>query len=534
MKSSHKLAAALATFVLLSVASYFIITQLQGASKPTPSSQPETLLSSKTLESESAQNAPVLPSAAQASETTQQEEPITKQAAPPEVAQASREPDYGHSTIEVPISISSSSSTTTSTTTISTTTTTAPTTVPSAFSSTPDSDSGTRFSTTTTTTPEPPPLQTSPELKEATTNPIESEDFITTDKLYREATRMPSQLVDLTPEEVGQWEEFKMRFGRAYIANGEEDQRRQIFINNLRFINVFNQRARASFKLGVNRFADLTPAETNSMFIGPAMNWTRTVSTSPPPMRILPDPQDAAQAREQLRSVDWRSNTGPPVNQGICRDSSVFALVAALESALNAAAGTNRTKLSEQQIIDCLAMGMPPPPQMPPVCSGLLPMSLIAEFVQRQGIRLATLDDYDQFKQAQVRGQAPPNVCVPPVSAETRPRMSAYVQVNRDNLEEALVNSSPLVVSLDASQPTFHFYQSGVYHETQCSMETHNFHALLVASSSETDSQLATFTIRASLGAEWGEAGHMRLLKDQQKNKCLPQNTAIYPNLAFE
>lgn len=348
---------------------------------------------------------------------------------------------------------------------------------------------------------------------------------------------MPPVPVELSPEEFERWTQFKAQYRRAYGSQAEEDARRAIFIGNLRFINAFNRRSGASYTLDVNHFTDFTRDETNRLFIGPRRNWTQTNS---PSMRILSDGDPSGQP---VKSVDWRHlmSDGGPMDQGSCMDSAIFALVASLESTINAAGGPTKTKLSEQQLIDCVMMNWPP--EKGRVCSGQLSLVDILSVLEKNHVKLSTFGEYIQFKQSVAAGQAPPNQCVPPAASlpDMRPYVPSHVSVACDNIDEALHNSGPLVVALDASQPTFHFYKSGVYHELECSSDSHNYYALLVALTAPepAGSELgarpsATYTIRASLGHSWGEAGHMRLASDPHRNKCLPQEAAIYPNIGFE
>ena len=116
-------------------------------------------------------------------------------------------------------------------------------------------------------------------------------------------------------------------------------------------------------------------------------------------------------------------------------------------------------------------------------------------------------------------------------------RLSAFGLVHTDNIPDALVNSGPLAVAVDASQSTFHFYSSGLYHDDGCSPDTYNLHVLLVGlnapeGSAADESSSSSYLVRASLGRKWGESGYMRMLRDSGRNKCLPQHFAVYPNLA--
>lgn len=349
----------------------------------------------------------------------------------------------------------------------------------------------------------------------------------------------------LTAEELSQWQEFMRKFGKVYTSAGEEQYRAEIFAGNLRFINNHNTYSRASYRLAVNKFADMRRDEINDYFIGPNVNWGSPLSSNmlTTPMKILHEPEPQA---DEGATQDWRNlTTGDPVDQGTCMDSAIFALTASLEATLNAQnAQSEKIKLSERQIIDCLATSPDQrPPTWPPICSGNLAMDRLLSFLQRQAVRLLSQRDYETYR-ASLKADEPPS-CQQATEfakkfapAEPRPKVGSYGQVHRDNLDEALINRGPLVVPIDGSQSTFHFYSSGLYHELQCSTDTYNFHGLLVGLASHLQEgeveQGAYYTMRASLGPHWGERGHIRLLKDPRRNKCLPQQLGTYPNIAYE
>jgi hypothetical protein len=538
MKSAHKLGAALAVFILLSVAAYFIITGLQGASsgvqtppEPTRAKENNTAISRESA----AVSAPAFLEV-RVGQSTAGHETSDKH----ELASSSPEAPPSHATTN---SLGSTDGTTSSTASSSTTSSTAATTPaePIATSS-PDVSSSEAPATTTasppTTTPMPTTTTAATTTSASPTQPAELGSSSThpagnqvadgpADKTHREPTLAP---IDVSPEEEESWHQFRAKYGKSYMNQQEYDERRRVFLGNLRFIKTFNQLSDALFKLDVNHFADLSRDEINNLFIGPKLSWPQT---APPTMRILPDSE--MQSLDSARSVDWRNLTANEiVDQGTCKDSAIFALVAAIESTINAAGGP-KTKLSEQQIIDCLIYDAAP--ERPPVCSGLLSMTDVAQTIEHKMIPFASAQEYAQFRMAQAAGQAPARQCVTHSLGvpNVRTRLSSYVTVPRDNIDEALLNSSPLVVAIDASQSTFHFYKSGLYHDHSCSTDSYNYHGLLVAyTPASPPSEPAAYTLRTSLGMDWGELGHMRLVKDPQMNKCLPQNYAIYPNIAIE
>ena len=107
------------------------------------------------------------------------------------------------------------------------------------------------------------------------------------------------------------YEAWLMKHAKAYNALGEKERRFQIFKDNLRFVEEHNNGAgNKEFRLGLNRFADLTNEEYRAMFLG-----TRKKLTSKKTGRY------AFRAGDELPSmVDWREKgaVAPVKDQGQC------------------------------------------------------------------------------------------------------------------------------------------------------------------------------------------------------------------------
>lgn len=104
-----------------------------------------------------------------------------------------------------------------------------------------------------------------------------------------------------TDEEVmGLYDAWLAKHGKAYNALGERERRFQIFKDNLLFIDLHNAGNR-TYKLGLNRFADLTNDEYRSMYLGRRTGAMRRSSNK------VSD-RYAFRAGDSLPdSVDWRT-----------------------------------------------------------------------------------------------------------------------------------------------------------------------------------------------------------------------------------
>ncbi|GMP45357.1 hypothetical protein CsSME_00013905 [Camellia sinensis var. sinensis] len=104
-----------------------------------------------------------------------------------------------------------------------------------------------------------------------------------------------------TDEEVmGLYESWLVKHGKSYNAIGEKEKRFQIFKDNLRFIDEHNAENR-TYKVGLNRFADLTNEEYRSMYLGARSGSRKRLSAPKKSDRYLPRVGESLPA-----SVDWR------------------------------------------------------------------------------------------------------------------------------------------------------------------------------------------------------------------------------------
>ncbi len=116
-------------------------------------------------------------------------------------------------------------------------------------------------------------------------------------------------------EVMGMFQSWLAKHGKAYNGIGENEKRFEIFKDNLRFIDEHNSETR-TYKVGLNRFADLTNEEYRAKFLGTRTDPKRRVMKSKNPSQRY-----AFKAGEKLpSSVDWRVKgaVSPIKDQGNC------------------------------------------------------------------------------------------------------------------------------------------------------------------------------------------------------------------------
>jgi hypothetical protein len=116
------------------------------------------------------------------------------------------------------------------------------------------------------------------------------------------------------------YEAWLVNHGKAYNGLGEKERRFEIFKDNLRFVDDHNKVENRTYRLGLNRFADLTNYEYRSMFLGRSMDRKGRLSGTK-------SHRYAYRAGENLPElVDWRQK-GAVVgvkDQGQCGKFLVF------------------------------------------------------------------------------------------------------------------------------------------------------------------------------------------------------------------
>ncbi|KAK3431227.1 hypothetical protein EUGRSUZ_E02717 [Eucalyptus grandis] len=137
------------------------------------------------------------------------------------------------------------------------------------------------------------------------------------------------------------------RHGRIYKDNLEKEKRYGIFLETLRFIEDFdNKAANQSYKVGLNQFSDLTTEEFVPRYTG-----FRATSRSSNSSAATTFKYSTTQVPDSLNWVE-KGVVGSIKNQGGCGSCWAFAATATVESILAMMTG-KLVDLSEQQLIDC-------------------------------------------------------------------------------------------------------------------------------------------------------------------------------------
>ena len=213
--------------------------------------------------------------------------------------------------------------------------------------------------------------------------------------------------------------------------------------------------------------------------------------------------------------INWSTATAPvPIiavvgvkDQFPCGSCWAFSAVGAIEGAHAIATG-KLISLSDQQALDCSGAGS---------CSGGWMESVFKYVVSNGGICSQASYDYTGMK----------GVCQS-VNCTSVANISGYVYVQSYN-ETALqvaVASRPVSIAVDASQPAFRYYSSGVVNDTTCGVTLD--HAVLVAGYNAIASP-PYWLVKNQWGHYWGERGYIRLAMGvPSANQCGMTSAMLY------
>ena len=299
------------------------------------------------------------------------------------------------------------------------------------------------------------------------------------------------------------FDEWSLQYGKAYIPT-ERDYRETVYNANMLKIAEHNA-GNHTWKMAVNKFADLTGEEFKAFYAGgfrmPKKSLRRTTgslnTTANPP------------------SVDWtqKGAVTPVKNQEQCGSCWAFSTTGSVEGAWFLSNGT-LPSLSEQQLVDCSTS------EGNQGCNGGLMDYAFQYIINNKGI--TTEDAYPYTATG-------PNKCKAkgkPVAAT----LSGYKDVATNNevaLETAIVQQ-PVSVAVEADQSVFQFYSGGVMTSACGTQLDHG----VLAVGYGVDSGTEYYKVKNSWGADWGEAGYIRLGRGSAFNpsgQCGIQMQPSYP-----
>jgi C1A family cysteine protease len=294
---------------------------------------------------------------------------------------------------------------------------------------------------------------------------------------------------------------FMSKYNKKY-AQDDLVYRFKVFKQNMDFITEQNKK-NLSYTLGMNKFGDMPFNEFHAKYTG--YNQVKRDY-----IRSKNGPTHAFGTEANPKSVDWRKTGAvtPVKDQGQCGSCWAFSATGSMEGAYAVKTKT-LVSLSEQQLVDCSTS------QGNEGCNGGL-MDYAFEYVIASGIGTEAAYPYKAVDQKCKKVTASPV------------KIKSYVDVthNSDADMETAVAKGPVSVAIEADQPAFQFYKSGIFSDPSCG--TALDHGVLAVGYDVKGSQ-KYWIVKNSWGSDWGDTGYISIVRQTGAGECGINMESSYP-----
>ncbi|KAG0478865.1 hypothetical protein HPP92_013584 [Vanilla planifolia] len=277
------------------------------------------------------------------------------------------------------------------------------------------------------------------------------------------------------------------KHGKTYGDAGEKARRLETFAANMKYIESFNAGSQ-KYRLGANRFADLTNEEFRATYTG---------RYKQPGSPRAPSTSFKYRDFAAPESLDWRTKGAvtPVKDQQECGACWAFSAVASIESANQIKKG-KLVSLSEQELVDCDVNGEDQG------CSGGLMDNAFSFIIKNGGI---TTEANYPYKGAD-------GTCDAGKESSSAVRISGFEDVPANSEASLLkaVANQPVSVAIDGGDYNFQLYSSGVF-TGPCATDLD--HAVTVVGYG-IDDGVKFWLVKNSWGTSWGEKGYIRMERD--------------------
>lgn len=298
-------------------------------------------------------------------------------------------------------------------------------------------------------------------------------------------------------------------YNRTYVFGSERDYRNFIYDANVKRIrdhNRANNRGLNTWRMAVNKFADLTADEFSTIYKSGFRNVSHPLNFAKEHLLV--------NASDLPSSIDWTTKGAvtPVKNQQQCGSCWAFSTTGSVEGAWFLSNGT-LVSLSEQQLVDCSV------PEGNQGCDGGLMDSAFQYIINNKGITSESAYPYSATG---------PNNCVsgnPSVSVITGFK---DVPINSETALLSAIVQQPVSVAVEADQDSFQFYSSGVMTKPCGTNLDHGVLAVGYGTLAGQDFYL----VKNSWGADWGLKGYIMLGRGSAyspSGQCGIQMAASYP-----
>ncbi|PIN26156.1 Cysteine proteinase Cathepsin L [Handroanthus impetiginosus] len=277
---------------------------------------------------------------------------------------------------------------------------------------------------------------------------------------------------------------------RQVLQRSWRERKGSRFLRRLRYIDEQNTMPNRTYKLGLNRFADLTNEEYRKMYLGTRVDGKRRL-TGTKSHRYNPKVGD-----KLPDSIDWRKKGAvvPVKDQGNCGSCWAFSAIAAVEG-INQIVTGDLISLSEQELMDCDT-------SYDEGCYGGL-MDYAFEFIINNG-GIDSEEDYPYKGRNGHCDQYRKNAKI--VTIDGYEDVTPY---NEKALQKAAAHQ-PVSIAIEGGGIDFQLYESGIF-TGWCGTDLD--HGVAVVGYG-TANGMDYWIVRNSWGDYWGEAGCIRMQRN--------------------
>jgi len=296
-------------------------------------------------------------------------------------------------------------------------------------------------------------------------------------------------------------------YGLKFSNGAEFVQRLQIFADNMDMIEAHNSQ-NLSYQLGINKFSHLTQQEFSEMVhLGgvrkPNLRSSGVVHEAPADMSAVPSSKDWV-AEGAVTEVK---------NQGSCGSCWSFSTTGALEGAIKISHGKLHS-LSEQQLVSCDTTDLG--------CNGGWMDDAFDWVAGNKG--LCTEEDYP-YTSGAGKNSACKTGCTP--VANSAPLSHTDVKAGDVNALMSAVAQQPVSIAIQANQPAFQSYKSGVL-TGKCGQRLD--HGVLAVGYGTWTDGTPYWKVKNSWGPDWGMDGYI-LIERSSADLCGVLDAASYPTV---
>ncbi|VAI30979.1 ervatamin-B-like [Triticum dicoccoides] len=319
------------------------------------------------------------------------------------------------------------------------------------------------------------------------------------------------------PTVAARHERWMAEFARAYADAEEKLRRQEVFAANARHVDAVNRAGDRTYTLGLNQFSDLTDDEFLETHLGYRhQHGGLRPADDAPAAAVNMSKAAAGHFQDTPDSMDWRAQGAVTQvkNQLSCGSCWAFAAVAATEGLVKIATG-DLISMSEQQVLDCTGGAN--------TCNAGDINAALRYVAASGGLQPEAAYAYSGEQGACRSGGVMPNSA----ASVGVPRWAALY--GDEGALQELAASQPVAVGVEATDPDFRHYMSGVYFGSSSCGQRLN-HAVTVVGYGADGSGQEYWVVKNQWGTGWGEEGYMRLARGNGAN-CGVATYAYYPTM---